>query len=108
MCRTDERKLELFYQGLFHPLGVPAMTFLVRWHFNDHFRWYHSGDFLCGAPHKKSSHRQPNADGTLVKISIDSQVPRAYHFGCSPKSIPANLSSSEQFPCFRTTPTKDA
>jgi hypothetical protein len=37
-------KLEKRYEGLFHPLWVPAMTFLIRWHAEEHFRWFDSGD----------------------------------------------------------------
>jgi hypothetical protein len=49
-----QSKLEERYRGLFDPLWVPAMTFLIRWHADRHFRWFDSGDLLCGAPHNKS------------------------------------------------------
>lgn len=39
-----QRKLEERYRGMFHPLWVPAMAFLVRWHADRHFRWFDSGD----------------------------------------------------------------
>jgi len=37
-------KLEQRYRGLFDPLWVPAMVFLIRWHAEGHFRWFDSGD----------------------------------------------------------------
>lgn len=37
-------KLERRYEGLFHPLWVPAMVFLIRWHADHHFRFFDSGD----------------------------------------------------------------
>lgn len=39
-----QARLERCYEGLFHPLWVPAMVFLIRWHCDEHFRWFHSGD----------------------------------------------------------------
>jgi hypothetical protein len=39
-----QAKLEKRYEGLFHPLWVPAMVFLIRWHADGHFRWFESGD----------------------------------------------------------------
>lgn len=41
---NTRRKLEIAYQGLNHPLWVPSMIFLIRWHAADRFRWFHSGD----------------------------------------------------------------
>jgi hypothetical protein len=41
---TVPTKLEARYQGLFHPLWVPAMVFLIRWHADGYFRWFDSGD----------------------------------------------------------------
>ena len=47
-------KLEERFEGIFHPLWVPAMVFLIRWHAGGYFRWFDSGDVLCGQPHKMS------------------------------------------------------
>lgn len=54
-----QAKLEERYQGLFHPLWVPAMIFLIRRHADTHFRWFDSGDLLCGAPHNEVGHTRP-------------------------------------------------
>ena len=48
-----QSKLEERYRGLFHPLWVPAMTFLIRWHADGHFRWFDSGD-LQGESHLRN------------------------------------------------------
>lgn len=37
-------KLEERFEGIFHPLWVPAMVFLIRWHADGYFRWFDSGD----------------------------------------------------------------
>jgi hypothetical protein len=37
-------RLERRYEGLFHPLWVPAMVFLIRWHAGGYFRFFDSGD----------------------------------------------------------------
>jgi hypothetical protein len=50
---TVQAKLEERYQGLFHPLWVPAMVFLVRWHAAGFFRWFDSGD-LQGESHLRN------------------------------------------------------
>jgi hypothetical protein len=39
-----KRKLDERYRGLQHPLWVPAMVFLIRWHVKRYFRWFDSGD----------------------------------------------------------------
>lgn len=39
-----QAKLEKRYEGLFHPLWVPAMVFLIRWECDSHFRWMDVGD----------------------------------------------------------------
>lgn len=38
------KKLRQAYEGLFHPLWVPAGIFMIRWTAGDHWRWFHSGD----------------------------------------------------------------
>ncbi len=37
-------KLEERYQGLFNPLWTLSMVFLIRWHADEYFRWFDSGD----------------------------------------------------------------
>src|SRR2546430_2351554 len=39
-----QKKLEERYQGLFHPLWVPAMVFLIRYFCDRYMRWFDSGD----------------------------------------------------------------
>jgi len=39
-----QRKLEQRFEGLDHPLWVPAMVLLIRWHVGRHMRWFDSGD----------------------------------------------------------------
>ncbi len=43
-----QRKLEQRYEGLAHPLWVPAMVLLIRWHVGRYFRWFDSGDLAAG------------------------------------------------------------
>ena len=38
------RKLKAAYEGIFHPQWTPAMVALIRWHADERFRWFHSGD----------------------------------------------------------------
>ena len=39
-----KQNYEKRYEGLFHPLWVPAMIFLVRWHVQRWMRWNDAGD----------------------------------------------------------------
>lgn len=39
-----QKRLEERYQGLFNPLWTPAMIYLIDWHCERYFRWFHSGD----------------------------------------------------------------
>lgn len=48
-----QQKLEQRYQGLFHPLWTPAMVFLVRYHCDQYFRVFDSGD-LQSVSHLKN------------------------------------------------------
>ena len=48
-----EKKLEAAYRGMSHPLWVPAMIFLIRYHAAERFRWFHSGD-LAGVNHLRN------------------------------------------------------
>jgi hypothetical protein len=74
---TVQAKLEERYQGLFHPLWVPAMVFLIRWHAEGHFRWMDSGDLqdenhlrnICTAAHHTLDikHRLPTREYGIVR-----------------------------------------
>src|SRR4051812_12838090 len=46
-----QERLEVRRQGLFSKDWTPAMTFLVNYFSDQYFRWFDSGDILCGAPH---------------------------------------------------------
>jgi hypothetical protein len=46
-------KLEERYQGLFHPFWTPAIIFLIRWHADQYFRFFDSGD-LQGENHLRN------------------------------------------------------
>ena len=48
-----EKKLEAAYEGMSHPLWVPAMVFMIRYHADERFRWFHSGD-LAGINHLRN------------------------------------------------------
>lgn len=39
-----KRSLVQRFDGLEHPLWVPAMVLLIRWYVGRHFRWFDSGD----------------------------------------------------------------
>jgi hypothetical protein len=39
-----QNKLEERYEGLFHPLWVPSLVFLIRWNAGRYFRLFDSGD----------------------------------------------------------------
>jgi hypothetical protein len=39
-----QHRLEQRFNGLEHPLWVPAMIFLIRWEVARYFRWFDSGD----------------------------------------------------------------
>ena len=39
-----QKKFKAAYESLFHPKWVPAMIALVRWHADERFRWFVSGD----------------------------------------------------------------
>lgn len=41
-----QRKQAERVAGLDHPLWVPAMVLLIRWHVGRYFRWFDSGDLL--------------------------------------------------------------
>ena len=39
-----QNKMQQRYEGLQHPLWVPAMIFVIRWNVERFFRWFDSGD----------------------------------------------------------------
>src|SRR5204862_137194 len=45
-----QRQLRAAYEGLFHPLWVPAGIFMITWEADDYWRWMFSGD-LQGKRH---------------------------------------------------------
>ena len=55
-------KLEKSYRGLLDVRWTPALYALIRWQAKDRFRFFHSGDVLCGPPH--------NAEGFIRRACV--------------------------------------